>query len=60
MQKDVLEKKTRILGGEHPETILAMDDLAVTYRMRGKLVKVTSIRKKVLGYIKRMYRVPPT
>lgn len=37
MKKEVLEKRRRILGEEHPDTILAMNNLAATLRDQGQL-----------------------
>jgi len=37
MKKEVLEKRRRILGEEHPSTITAMNNLAATLSGQGKL-----------------------
>jgi hypothetical protein len=37
MKKEVLEKRKRILGDEHPSAILAMNDLANTLGDQGQL-----------------------
>ncbi|KAJ7272429.1 hypothetical protein C8J57DRAFT_1225958 [Mycena rebaudengoi] len=56
LQLGVLEKGKQVLGSEHPDTLQAMSDLAVTYRRLGKLqeaeefeVIVLEQRKEILG-----------
>ena len=48
IQEEVLEKSTRILGAEHPHTMLAMSDYAITFGYQGKLDKAVEIMKEVL------------
>eukprot|EP00930_Biecheleria_cincta_P091969 TRINITY_DN8168_c0_g1_i2.p1 TRINITY_DN8168_c0_g1~~TRINITY_DN8168_c0_g1_i2.p1 ORF type:complete len:333 (+),score=47.95 TRINITY_DN8168_c0_g1_i2:61-999(+) len=36
IQRYVFDTSARVLGGQHPDTLLAMDNLAVTIRHRGK------------------------
>ncbi|EXL66121.1 hypothetical protein FOPG_17688 [Fusarium oxysporum f. sp. conglutinans race 2 54008] len=45
---EVLEKRQRILGDEHPSTIMAMSNLANTLSDQGKLDEAASMRKEVL------------
>ena len=52
----VLEGNTRVLGAEHPDTLLSMANLATLYRRRSRhreaialMEKVVQLRKKVLG-----------
>ncbi len=48
MEKEVLEKRTRILGEEHPDTISAMNNLDVTFGDQGKLGEAASMKKEAL------------
>jgi hypothetical protein len=48
MQQEVLEKRQSILGNEHPSTILAMNNLAVTLGDQGKLEKAAAMQQEVL------------
>jgi hypothetical protein len=41
-------KRQRILGGEHPDTITAMSNFAVTLRDQGKLDEAASMMREVL------------
>ena len=43
MQREVLEKRQRILGHEHPYTIQAMDNLAIALTELGKLDKSAAV-----------------
>jgi hypothetical protein len=47
-QREVLEKRQRILGDEHPDTIAAMNNLANTLGHQGKLDEAAWMRKEVL------------
>ncbi|KAM0293719.1 hypothetical protein ACHAPM_011519 [Fusarium culmorum] len=47
-EKEVLEKRQRILGDEHPDTIWAMNNLAATLSDQGKLDEAASMMKEVL------------
>jgi tetratricopeptide (TPR) repeat protein len=47
-QKEVLEKRQRILGDEHPSTITAISNLAITLSDQGKLDKAASMKREVL------------
>jgi len=47
MKREVLEKRQRILGDEHPDTVSAMNNLASTLGDQGKLDEaVESYRKQ--------------
>lgn len=46
MQKEVVEKSRRILGNEHPDTIRAINNLAIATRDQGKLEEAASMRSK--------------
>jgi hypothetical protein len=48
MQKEVLEKRQRILGDEHPDTIIAMSNLASTLSEQGQLEEAAAMQKEVL------------
>jgi hypothetical protein len=52
----VLDMRKKLLGAEHPDTLLSMGNLAVTYSNQGKWneaeqleVQVLDMRKKLLG-----------
>jgi tetratricopeptide (TPR) repeat protein len=45
---EVLDTRNRILGVEHPDTIRAMKDLAITYRSLGKYTKAEKLERQVL------------
>ena len=52
----VMTTRKRILGEEHPDTLISMDNLASIYRDQGRLkeaenleVQVMEVRKRVLG-----------
>ncbi|KAK6706715.1 hypothetical protein SNK05_010594 [Fusarium graminearum] len=47
-QREVLEKRQRILGDEHPDTIRVMNNLAITLGNQGKLDEAASMMKEVL------------
>ncbi|RKK30690.1 hypothetical protein BFJ66_g16191 [Fusarium oxysporum f. sp. cepae] len=47
-QKEVIEKRQRILGDEHPSTIIAMNNLASTLGDQGKLDEAASMMREVL------------
>jgi hypothetical protein len=48
LQEDVLVASTRPLGKEHPDTLLAMENLAITYRRQGRLESAAKLEEKVL------------
>src|SRR5277367_2601961 len=48
MNKDVLEKRKRILGEEHPDTLTTMHNLAHIYTQQGRNADATSIQEDVL------------
>lgn len=54
MQKEVLEKRRRILGEEHPYTISAMSNLANTLGDLGQLDEAAKMKKEVLEKMKRI------
>jgi hypothetical protein len=56
MKKEVLEKRQRILGDEHPNTIAAMSNLANTLGDQGKLEEAAAMRKEVLEKRQRILR----
>ncbi|KAI6747682.1 hypothetical protein HG531_008224 [Fusarium graminearum] len=47
-RREVLKKRQRILGDEHPATITAMSNLAATLSDQGKLDEAASMQKEVL------------
>ncbi|RYC82197.1 hypothetical protein BFJ63_vAg14905 [Fusarium oxysporum f. sp. narcissi] len=53
-QKEVLEKRQRILGDEHPDTITAMNNLAATLSDEGKLDEAASMMKEALEKMQRI------
>ena len=48
LENEVLDTKNRILGVEHPATIRAMLNLAVTYKSLGKYIEAEKFEIKVL------------
>ena len=54
MKQDVLEKRTRILGPDHPDTISAMGNLAITLCDQGQLDKAASMQQDVLEKMRRI------
>ncbi|KAK3939624.1 P-loop containing nucleoside triphosphate hydrolase protein [Diplogelasinospora grovesii] len=54
MKKEVLEKRQRILGDEHPDTISAMNNLANTLGDQGKLDEAVAMLKEVLEKMQRI------
>ena len=56
IQEDVLKKRSRILGEEHPHTLAAMYTLAWTYSTQGRNADAARIqedvleKRKILGY----------
>ena len=57
LEIEVLEKRNKILGVEHPDTILAMANLARTYTDRGKYGEAEKLEKQVLDARKRILGV---
>lgn len=53
-EKEVLEKRQRILGDEHPSTLSAMNNLANTLGNQGKLDEAASMKKEVLEKMQRI------
>ncbi|KAK2605986.1 hypothetical protein QQS21_003612 [Conoideocrella luteorostrata] len=53
-ESEVLEKRKRILGDEHPDTISAMGNLAITLGGQGKLDEAAQMQKEVLEKRKRI------
>ena len=56
LQEEVLESHRHLLGEEHPDTLMAMSNVAVTLRAQGDLAgarklneQVLSIRRRLLG-----------
>jgi hypothetical protein len=54
MKKEVLAKRKRILGEEHPDTISAMNNLANTLSDQGQLDEAATMKKEVLAKRKRI------
>jgi hypothetical protein len=48
MRREVLEKRQRILGDEHPDTTSAISNLAITLGDQGKLEEAAAMRREVL------------
>ncbi|KAH7230968.1 hypothetical protein BKA59DRAFT_321505 [Fusarium tricinctum] len=46
--REVFQKRQRILGDEHPDTIAAMNNLAITLSDQGKLDEAALMRREVL------------
>jgi tetratricopeptide (TPR) repeat protein len=54
MMKEVLEKRQRILGDEHPDTITAMSNLATTLQDQGELEAAAAMMREVLEKMQRI------
>jgi hypothetical protein len=54
MKKEVVENMRRILGDEHPDTITAMNNLAMTLRDLGQLDEAATIKKEVVENMRRI------
>lgn len=54
MKKEVLEKRRRILGEEYPDTMSAMNNLAITLGDRGQLNEAAKLMKEVLEKMKQI------
>jgi hypothetical protein len=52
-----LKKRGPILGAEHPDTIAAANNLAITVDRLGRLEEAVSMRKEVLEKRKRIHGV---
>ena len=48
IQEEVLEKRKRILGEEHPHTLTTMHALASTYQAQGRNADAAKIQEEVL------------
>jgi len=53
MQQYMLEERRRILGGEHPDIILAISNLAVTLNDQAKLDESNEVQQEVLEKMRR-------
>ncbi|RKK93755.1 hypothetical protein BFJ68_g15425 [Fusarium oxysporum] len=53
-EREVLEKRQRILGDEHPDTISAMNNLANTLSDQGKLDEAALMKREVLEKMQRV------
>ena len=49
-----LEKRRRILGAEHPDTLMSMNNLASTYWAQGKTAEAAALQEEVLEKRKRI------
>lgn len=56
LELQVVEARKRVLGEEHPDTLVSMSNLATTYRSQGRWkeaeaieLQVVEVRKRVLG-----------
>jgi len=52
IKKEVVEKRKRILGDEHPNTILVMNNLVITLGDQGQLEEAVVIIRVVVEKIK--------
>ena len=53
-QQVVLAARRQVLGVEHPKTLLAAGNLALTYREQGKYAEAVELQEEVLGALKRV------
>ena len=52
--EDVLKKRRRVLGEDHPETLASMNNLSVTRRAQGDLAGARALQERVLGALRRV------
>lgn len=52
---EVRETTQRVLGREHPHTLLAMHDLATIYESQGKLREAESLMGETVALRKRLF-----
>ena len=57
LEEQVLDARNRILGGEHPDTVMAMAHLARSYAQLGKYSEAEKLEKQVLDARKRILGV---
>ena len=43
LQVIVVEARKRVLGEKHPDTLLSMESLAITYRSRGRMAEAMEL-----------------
>ena len=55
LQIEVLDTRNKILGMEHPDTIIAMADLASTYQHLGKYTEAEKLEMQVLDASNRIF-----
>jgi Tetratricopeptide repeat len=55
MKREVLEKRKRILGDEHPDTIGAMNNLAITLGDLGQLEEAIALLEVAAPQIRRIF-----
>ena len=48
LQEEVLQKRRRILGEEHPDTLRSMNNLALTYSDQGRTGEAAALQEEVL------------
>ncbi len=48
MQRELLEGQRRVLGAEHPDTLLTMGNLAISLREQGKYEKAAQMQRELL------------
>ena len=53
-QREVLAERKRVLGAEHPDTLVAADNLARTLEDQGKRAEAEEIEREVLAVRKRV------
>jgi Flp pilus assembly protein TadD len=53
LEKEVLEKRRRILGEEHPDTLATMHSLASTYQSQGKTAVAEKLTEEIKSSIRR-------
>jgi hypothetical protein len=47
LRKEVLEKRRRVLGLEHPDTLMSMHNLAISYDDLGRKQEAFELRKEL-------------
>ena len=49
MERDLLKERLRILGADHPHTLMSRNHLAITVRDLGRLTEAEAMLEDLLG-----------
>ena len=48
LNEEPLQKRMRILGNDHPDTLTTMNNLGLTYWAQGKMAQAAELQEEVL------------